>query len=52
MEDSTKAGIITALIFLVGLTASTIYKDKIERDCKVTAINKGLPTLEIQELCK
>ena len=55
MSDDTKAGLIIitiVFVFIGGLTATSMYNTKTEQDCKVTAINKGLPTLEIMELCK
>lgn len=55
MSDDTTAGVIIitiVLIFIGGLIASTVYIAKTAQECKTIAINKGLPTLEIMELCK
>lgn len=55
MNNDTAAGVIIitiVLIFVGGLIASTIYGAKTTQECKTIAINKGLPTLEIMELCK
>lgn len=53
MSDDTRVCLLllaVAFVFASALTAASIERSK--KECKTTAITKGLPTLEIIELCK
>jgi hypothetical protein len=56
MNENAKAGALIlgfALIVLgsIGFTVGTLYRDKITSECKLKALDKSLPVVEIKELC-
>ena len=55
MNDDIKTGLLVlgfALIVFGSLAVGTLYRDKITSECKLKALDKGLPVAEIKELCK
>jgi hypothetical protein len=55
MNDDIRARVLIlgfVLIVLGSLTVGTLYRDKITSECKLKALDKGLPVAEIKELCK
>jgi hypothetical protein len=57
MNENVKVGTLIlgfTLLVLVGiaLTVGTLYRDKITSECKLKALDKNLPVVEIKELCR
>ena len=55
MDCEFKAGIaiiVFSLIFFGIFTIGIVYNTKTAQECKVKALEKNIPVLEIMELCK
>jgi hypothetical protein len=55
MSDDFKAGIaiiVFSLIVFGSFTIGVVYNTKTAQECKVKALEKNIPALEIMELCK